>query len=303
MRLNQIRDFLAVVDGGSLRAASRNLGVSQPAITKSLQLLEAELAAPLLHRNSRGAAPTKAGKVFLARARVIQAELRKASEEMAQFSNDAQGGAMVSIGVSPTASSLLVADALLRLQKAFPRCAIHVVEGVWSSLLPLVRNETLDMAIVLRTPDARMEATIRFKPLYRADMVVVGRHGHPLRQRRHLRELSSASWIMFGPPGHSGLLGQYFVKNGLEVPPVTVQCESYAAALALLTRTDTLGLIARPLLKEPHTGGPLEEIRIAESAPIVTVGLITRAGAPLTPAAAAAAQAVTQASARLAKPR
>jgi len=48
MRLNQIRDLLAVVETGSLRAAARRIGVSQPAMSKSVAQLERELQAQLL---------------------------------------------------------------------------------------------------------------------------------------------------------------------------------------------------------------------------------------------------------------
>ena len=54
MKLAQIRDFLAVVESGSISAAARKLGVSQPGLTKSLGLLESELGASLLQRDAIG---------------------------------------------------------------------------------------------------------------------------------------------------------------------------------------------------------------------------------------------------------
>src|SRR6267143_841188 len=81
MRLSQIRDFLAVVESGGIRAAARELGVSQPAITRSVRGREAELHTRLLQRTPTGVVPTQAGRAFLARARAAQAELRKAEEE------------------------------------------------------------------------------------------------------------------------------------------------------------------------------------------------------------------------------
>ena len=83
MRLTQIRDVLAVVEAGSIRAAARNLGVAQPTITKSVRSLEAELHVQLLARNARGIVPTPYGRAFFARARVAHSELRKAEEEAA----------------------------------------------------------------------------------------------------------------------------------------------------------------------------------------------------------------------------
>ena len=61
MRLNQIRDLIAVSEAGSLRAAARRIGISQPAMSKSLAELEREFQAQLLTRTSRGVALTAAG--------------------------------------------------------------------------------------------------------------------------------------------------------------------------------------------------------------------------------------------------
>jgi DNA-binding transcriptional LysR family regulator len=80
-----------------------------------------------------------------------------------------------------------------------------------------------------------------------------------------------------------------------------VHCESYAAALALLARTDTLGLVVPQLLVQPYAHGFLQQIEIAETAPDLPVGLFARANAPLPPAAAAMAAAVTAAARRLAR--
>ena len=50
-------------------------------MTKSVRSLEAELEVQLLQRTTHGAVPTPAGRAFFARARIAQAELRKAKEE------------------------------------------------------------------------------------------------------------------------------------------------------------------------------------------------------------------------------
>src|SRR5919108_6228271 len=101
MRLNQIRDLLAVVEAGSLRAAARRVGVSQPAMSKSLAQLEREVQAQLLLRTARGVVLTPAGRALVARARVIEAELRKAQEDLTALRGGQEG--MVAFGVGPAA--------------------------------------------------------------------------------------------------------------------------------------------------------------------------------------------------------
>jgi DNA-binding transcriptional LysR family regulator len=298
MRLNQIRDFIAVVEAGSLRAAAAKIGVSQPAITKSIRQLENELHAQLLQRNARGAAITRAGKAFLARARVIQGELRKAEDDLQALRGGEQGS--VAFGVAPAACMLLVPDALQHFRRSQPDADVRVVEGASNALILLVRDETLDFC-VSQTPSARLDGALQFKPLFRPPLAVVARRGHPLRGAKSLRELAGASWLMFYPRGSGAMLEKMFAAAGLPLPRPIVHCESYATALSLVAKTDVLGLLSPQMINEAWGQRQLEKISIEETIPAPLLGLYSRAETPLTPAAQAMAQAITATARRLAK--
>ena len=64
MKLATLNTLIAAVDEGSLRGAARQIGVSQPALTKMIRELELELGTALLQRTSRGVLPTAQGKVL-----------------------------------------------------------------------------------------------------------------------------------------------------------------------------------------------------------------------------------------------
>ena len=64
MKINSLRDFLAVAERGSLRAAARQLGLAQPAMTRSIQELEKELGVVLFERRAKGVVLTPMGEVF-----------------------------------------------------------------------------------------------------------------------------------------------------------------------------------------------------------------------------------------------
>ena len=296
MRLTQFRDFLAVVDAGSMRGGARVLGISQPALTKSIRQLEEELHVRLLQRSGRGAVATRAGRGFLARARVIQAELAKIEQDLEALRGEA-GGSIV-IGASPAAAIVLVPEAIARLQRARPAMRIRLVEGLARSLMPLVRDETLDFSIGQKGYD-KLDSAIRFTPLIRMPMVIAARRGHPLAGARSLSDLAASTWISFTPPAR--YLQRLYAGAGLPVPPVIVQCESYASALGLMLKTDALGIVVPQLLSEPYARTTLQQIRIAEPVPPLTFGIFRRADAPLTPAAAAMAQAVTETARELAR--
>ena len=291
MQLNQVRAFVAVVDCGSLRAAARRLGVSQPAMTKSIRSLEAELNAQLVQRTNRGVFPTAAGKAFLARARVVQAELRKAGEEVAQIAGQRGGSVAFGVGVPVLA---LVPGALAHFHREHPAVRVRVVEGPGSALLPLVRDETLDFCLA-RSARAGLEPGLRYRSLLRSRLVVAGRRGHPLSRARALSGLVDASWLVFRAPGTGGVLEQAFARAGLPPPHSMVHCESYGIALTLLATGDTIGLIAPDLLELPFLRPWVQEIKLDDPLPALPVGIYTRADAPLTPAAAGMVKAVVTA--------
>jgi DNA-binding transcriptional LysR family regulator len=291
MRLSQIRDFLAVVESGGIRAAARKLGVSQPAITRSVRGLEAELHVRLLERTSTGAVPTQSGRAFVTRARAAQAELRKAEEEVDQRD---QSAGSVAFGVSPT-SAMIVPEAVARFGQEFPETRVRIAEGLPQLLIPQVRDETLDFAICRRAL-VKLDSGLAFRPLLRNDFAVVARKGHPLEKARSLAQLVEASWISLLPlDAPDGPFASAFSPAGLSVPRQVIQCESYNTAIGLIAKTDMVGFLSRQLLAESILGNFLREIPVSEPLPSYAVGLFTRTGTPLTQAAAAMANAIIEA--------
>jgi DNA-binding transcriptional LysR family regulator len=296
LRLTQIRDFLAVVEAGTIRGAARKLGVSQPTITKSVRGLEAELHVQLLGRSTRGIALTPSGRAFAVRARAAQSELRKAEEEASQL----RGAGSVAFGVGPVGAVLILPEAVALFREQYPTARIRIVEGLAKVLLPFVRDETLDFVMGLQ--ESKVDLAISFRPLYRSQLVVAVRKGHPLRNARWLAQLAGGDWLTtstLGLPG--GPLERLFTSAGLSPPQPVMQCEAYNTVVALLAKTDMLGLMQRRLVAQPFARDFLQEVAIAEPLPSVTAGMFTRADTPLTRVAAAMAKAVVVVSRKLAR--
>ena len=81
MKEAHLRDFIAVIEAGSVRAAARRQGLTQSAISKNLSALERSFGVPLFLRSSHGVEPTEYGRVLIKRARLAESELRKAQRE------------------------------------------------------------------------------------------------------------------------------------------------------------------------------------------------------------------------------
>ena len=91
MDQRQIERFVDVVQSGNLTRTSRRLNISQPALSKSLRLLEDHLGAKLLERGPRGVRATPSGHLFYSRARFISSEFRRAREELDELKGSAVG--------------------------------------------------------------------------------------------------------------------------------------------------------------------------------------------------------------------
>jgi len=298
LSLKQLDNFVAVAETGSIRAAARGLGVSQPAITKSVRGLENQLHAQLVQRTPHGVTLTTAGRGFLARVRAAQSELRKAQEEVALGGANA---AAVALGLGPVAAVMVAPQVLARFHREVPGASIRAVEGFPPALLPLVRDGTLDIAIGPKL-DTHLDPALAFRPLFREDFAVVGRNGHPLRQARSLAQLVDAHWAALWKSGlPNGPLDRIFAAAGLPLPRQLVQCESYNLVVSVVARTDMLTLLSRRSLALPLARDSLQVIPLKEQHPQLTVGMFTRADVPLTKHAAALARVLVSETRALAK--
>src|SRR5918992_1284152 len=73
----------AVIDAGSFSAAARARSLTQPAVSRQVTLLEAQLGTPLLHRSRQGVAPTEAGRLLAQHAAEVERKLALAEAEVA----------------------------------------------------------------------------------------------------------------------------------------------------------------------------------------------------------------------------
>jgi LysR family transcriptional regulator, regulator of abg operon len=297
MRLSQVRDFVAVVDAGSISEAARLLGVSQPGLTKSIGTLESELNVSLLQRSARGVSLTRFGRAFYARARAAHTELEKAAEEVAQLAGGRSG--RVAIGFGPLAAVLVVPAAVLKFQTQFPDVEVRLLEGYAHATMPLVRDQTLDMALGPRLPGYRPDPALKFRPVFHNEQIIVGRRGHPLGKTGSIAGLAQAHWLSFEPrPVVDRVLSGLGVSSGYRL----TQCESLNVLVELLARSNMLALASRRVLALPAAGGMLQEIPIAERIPPLTTGLYVVADAPLTKPAAAFAKLLVEFGRRLSAP-
>jgi DNA-binding transcriptional LysR family regulator len=244
VKLAQIRDFLAVIECGSISATARKLGVSQPGLTKSLGALEAELGAALLKRTPTGVTLTPQGQAFHVRARAGYTELAKAQQELARSTKT-----QVALGFGPFFAAQIVPQAVLRFREKFPDVDLRLVEGLGHTTRPLLRDATLDMVLAPRAPLARDDPAIRFKPIAHLSQIVVARRGHPMATAGSAAALACDEWLCVV---RREATAQTLRTLGVPEPKRITECESFSAMLTLLAGSDMLAVVQHPFLNWRH---------------------------------------------------
>lgn len=152
MDLRQLRSFVHVAELGNISMAAQRLNLAQSAVTRQLQLLEADLGICLLHRHGRGVTPTLRGEFFLRRARAILRDVSEAQEEVRGEQLDLQG--TVGVGLPPDLARP-VAHALLRqVGQEMPDVSLRISTGYGADMVDLLNLGSLDLAILCHAAEA-----------------------------------------------------------------------------------------------------------------------------------------------------
>lgn len=138
--------FRSVARTGSISAAARELGWTQPAVSQHLGALEREAGTTLLLRGPRGVTLTEAGRLLLARADAVAGQLHMAGEELAAVASLRRG--TVRLAAYPSALATLVPRAIAALQERSADVDVALVEAEPPEALDLLTRGDADLALV-----------------------------------------------------------------------------------------------------------------------------------------------------------
>lgn len=144
--LSQLKTFIAVVDQGGFTAASRRLGLSQPAVSRTVATLEKELGLPLFLRRRDGLSLTDAGAIALPHAREAVRQLTLMHTEVAGLAGDVTG--TLSLASLPSATATLVAPQLRAFARRHPAVTIRLLEGSENEILDWLDQGAAEAGVV-----------------------------------------------------------------------------------------------------------------------------------------------------------
>jgi molybdate transport repressor ModE-like protein len=186
---------------GSITAAARSLGYSQPAVSQHLKRLESRLGLPLVTRVGRGVRLTEAGRILARHAATVTQALDAAAGELSDLVGLRTG--RVSLAAFPSASSTVVPTLLRGLSLDHPGVQLNYLEAEPPEAVQFVRDQVADLAITFSyagdplDPHRQSAQGLRVRALWRDETMVVLPVGHPVARQAQvdLALLRDDDWI------------------------------------------------------------------------------------------------------------
>lgn len=288
LTLQQLEAFERVARLGSFRAAAQALHVSQPALSRTIRLAEAVLGARLFDRDTRHVALTPSGRELLPIARRILLEFDSAFSELSQFVDGRRGH--VTVASLPSVAVAILPGVVSALRMQHPAVGFTLEEAPAEPLLLRVEEGLVDFGITVEPPP---DARLRYTHLLDDPFVLLCRHDDPLARQ------AAAPWTAFADravivsaaQGSIGPIVQaQLARQAITVHPV-LEYASVAAGGAMVA--EGLGITALPRLTLGLIASPgLVVVPLQEPVVCRRIGIVTRIGRTLSPAAEATVRAL-----------
>jgi DNA-binding transcriptional LysR family regulator len=178
-RLDAMQMFVRIVETGSLSAVARELGTTQPTVSKQLTALERHLKTRLLHRTTRKLSLTEAGRLYYDTCKRVVDELREAEGTLSQWQNSLSG--RIHVNTSIAFGEAFITPLMLEFQRRHPALSVHL--SLDDRFIDLVA-EGVDVAVRLgRLSDPNLVARRlgSSRRILVATPAYLERHGFPER--------------------------------------------------------------------------------------------------------------------------
>ena len=277
--LRQLRAFLAVAKHRHFRRAAESLHLTQPAVSRHIANLEAELDVRLFDRNTREVVPTEAGRYLQSAVERVLEELEGVLAHVHSESERRHG--KVRVAAVPTLSAELMPQCIATCARNYPELAVQLHDQVQTLVLDSVRGGEVDFGLAIEPADSEAfdSETILHDPF-----VLVCRRDHPLAKLALVpwKKLRGESLVLLDyASGSRRLIDQQLAMHGIEAD--VVQQTGHTHTAFRMVEAD-LGVSITPSLSLPVS----EQLTVRSLTPIArrAITLIRRRHRSLSPVAA-----------------
>jgi DNA-binding transcriptional LysR family regulator len=277
MELSQVRYFVTLCRTLNFTRAAAQCNVTQPAFTRAIQKLEAELGGDLLFRERNLTQLTELGRSIRPHLEAML-DAADAARNLAAARNT-RAAASLKIGLGPGIGAASVANAVREIANALPDVAIHFEESGPATLIEAMLTDMLDCALLPEFCD--LPERLNRWPLYTDRAVAVLPPDHPLAKQNAITAADILDQTILVGEFCGGFAGRLAATTGYSLR--LQRCNGAAAQLLDLVGAG-LGvalLSDRLRIAAPLTSRPFHEPELQRKILLTAV-----AGRPLNPAAA-----------------
>ena len=293
MDLKQLERFVVTAEEKAIGAASVRLNVSQPALTRSLHMLEDIVGRPLFERLPRGVRLTALGQALLPQAKLILNDRARFSATVNEFKGLA--GGEVAFGLSPNLVETLGQEAVLRFAHRYPKVSLTIHTAAFTDLVGMLQDGELDFALSTVGSEA-VPPDLTFEPLFAQMMSIMVGAKHTLASAALISfdELAEESWIVTGGASAIDGLRRTFEAHGAASPFLAIRCQSLALQKQLLLSGRYVAILDQEVVRAEIAAGSVTVLRTKNEGVLLRSGLLFRREQARTPAAKALAQQVRE---------
>lgn len=275
MELKQLRHFVAVVESGTLSGASHVLHITQPALTRSIKNLEAQLKAELLERRSRGVVTTDAGERLYHQAKMILNEAARTASDVAATARGERG--KLSVGVAAMFAGDTMASVLGKLAKSVPDLRVDATEGFFEDLIAGLKTSQVE-ALISNFPPGIADENLIFEPLIKVRSYFVVRAEHPLavKTKVSMEDLQHCDLAMVRQVHVSSLVADLFAAESLTLKQPAIASNSLALLRSLVLCNGYATLLPEHYLADDLRAGRVVKLPLPGTPFVRVSGLILR---------------------------
>jgi DNA-binding transcriptional LysR family regulator len=275
MNLRDLRAFVAVAETGSVNRAAAKLNLTQPAVTRRVQSLEATIGAPLLDRTSKPPSLTEDGRQTLAHGRRILSAIEDLTLQVGSKRGLAGD---FRIGIAPGFADSVLGRPLDHVMREFPNINLRIASDWSGELLGALRSQVVDAALVLLTEPQSIARDLELRSFRQEPVVIVAARRAAIAASPRLAELGLNRWVL--NPRGCGF--RQALQRALDREHghlnLGAEVQGYDLQLSLIARGVGLGLVPK---SRWQSSPQRKETRIVEPRDfrlIVTPAIVTSEG-------------------------
>ena len=290
MDLVQLKTLVHVAELGSLSKTADRLNVAQPALSRQVRRLEAELGAALFIRHGRGMVPTELGRRVLALSAQVFAHIDEI-HALARSSDESLLGP-VRFGMTPTVAGIMTVPLIRAVQSAHPQLSLSLTTGFSDHLLDWLKRGVIDCCVAY---DLRDMGLLRIRPILEETLFLVGDAQRKLSfdRPRAFASLTNERLLLPSPPHRlRRILDNYAHQAGVQLNPV-IEADSHDALVDLVSQGFGLTILPLTLLHLQIATGQLSATFLEDPRPKRRVVMAYPVDRPLSAAARAVGELFT----------